>query len=576
MERTDSHTPGLVARITRRLVPAALSVFASASFACVEMDLTDETLSEDEIESQTQGISSSVPLFVDESCSAAEQDLLEDAMGVASFWLNTWPEPLENCMADVFLSPDYDEHVTAPEDSVETIMQRMRENMPTTFKCDEVNYNASAGYSPGQELVRFNKKWLAKVSWLEVAGVILHEVSHNKGYDHPAGVEYNYTVPDQLATCLGEIYGQPNLYPNNTDVKRSDLAGETELSQVGAGGGFPHELACTNGSHFDAVYLGIGQQWGYTVVKRLIAFCRDKDGNYTSQGTAGFGSLDSYQYRSCPNGYRATGIYGRSGLLIDSLGLLCTPLSDLEAGIANYDMVESGEAGGAGGVDFRRKCPAGMAISHILGRSAEAIDQLRIVCQDVNETRGTFAKSGVYGSTDGYARFRRCSGYGALVGLYGQRNNQINRLGGRCLETHEVSASLFSKYPEVTPDTNHITAANGYDWGGLDSALQLDCPASEMMVGMRMRHTSEVITSVGAICADPQAWQFSVIPSLHYTSMSGGSAGTLESYTCDKGKFAVGLDSWAGDDASVGHDVIKGVRVVCRTLASSKKLIKVQ
>jgi len=570
MESTSGCT-----RLRRLVAPLALFAFATMSTGCFDTDLDEEAWPDEDVGSETQAINSSEPIFPDSSCTADEKDLLRDAFGVANFWLNVWPWLLEDCMTDVFLSPDYDEHVTAPEDSVEQIMARMRENMPTKFKCDEPTYNASAGYSPSEELVHFRKGWLASASWLEVAGVILHEVSHNKGYDHPGGVEYNYTVPDQLATCLSEIYGQPDLYPNNTDIKRSELLGETELSQVGAGGGSPHEIACANGSHVDAVYLGIGEEWGYTVVKRLIAFCADKDGDYTSQGTAGYGSLSSYQYRTCPDGYRATGIYGKSGLLIDSLGLLCTPIAELEAGTFNYEMVESGKAGGTGGTDFRRECPAGMAISHIRGRSAEAIDQLRIVCQDVNETRGLFAESGVYGSTDGYARFRRCSGYGAMVGLYGQRNNQINRLGGRCLETREVSAGLFSKYPAPTPDTNHITAANGYDWGGNDSPVQIDCPSNQMMVGMRIRHTSSLITSVGAICADPQAWQLSSTPLLTNTSMDGGYLGTLESYTCDKGKFVVGLDSWAGDDSSVGHAVVKGVRVVCRTLATSKKLIKV-
>jgi len=119
--------------LKRLCAPFALVAFAAVATGCLDDELDQEQWSEDEVQSETQAINSTVPIFPDNSCTAAEQDLLSDAFKVANFWLNTWPWSLENCMADVFLSPDYHETVTAPEDSVETIMQRMRENMPTKF-----------------------------------------------------------------------------------------------------------------------------------------------------------------------------------------------------------------------------------------------------------------------------------------------------------------------------------------------------------------------------------------------------------------------------------------------------------
>ena len=55
---------------------------------------------------------------------------------------------------------------------------------------------------------------------------------------------------------------------------------------------------------------------------------------------------------------------------------------------------------------------------------------------------------------------------------------------------------------------------------------------------------------------------------MHSTGVTGSNGGWTSEFTCPKGQFVVGLDSWAGDAVNFGHDVIKGVQVVCRNLTS--------
>jgi hypothetical protein len=78
---------------------------------------------------------------------------------------------------------------------------------------------------------------------------------------------------------------------------------------------------------------------------------------------------------------------------------------------------------------------------------------------------------------------------------------------------------------------------------------------------------------VGARCADTDDWQNASLVFPGNTALEGGSSGTLQTFTCPKGKFVVGLDTWFADNAS-GHPVIKGVRAVCRTLVSPLLKIK--
>ena len=68
----------------------------------------------------------------------------------------------------------------------------------------------------------------------------------------------------------------------------------------------------------------------------------------------------------------------------------------------------------------------------------------------------------------------------ALFGAVEDRGDsgEFEEGSGGCLETRQAG-SLFSKYPEITSDTNHVTAANGVDLNKGGTSLQIDCPSGQ-------------------------------------------------------------------------------------------------
>lgn len=102
---------------------------------------------------------------------------------------------------------------------------------------------------------------------------------------------------------------------------------------------------------------------------------------WTSVYTGGYGG-GSFTL-SCLDGEIATGIFGRSGSMIDQLGLLCTQLNpDNSFGAVTW----RGPVGGGGGDFFVSACPTNHAIRGLEGRSGSYINQLRIKCDTLPGT----------------------------------------------------------------------------------------------------------------------------------------------------------------------------------------------
>jgi hypothetical protein len=95
-------------------------------------------------------------------------------------------------------------------------------------------------------------------------------------------------------------------------------------------------------------------------------------GTLASHGSTGGGSnsLD------CGSGNVAVGVYGRSGSYVDQIGLICAPLNNLGASFKT-----SNSYGGSGGGPFTQQCPPGEVLVGIFGRSGSVIDQIGIQCQ---------------------------------------------------------------------------------------------------------------------------------------------------------------------------------------------------
>jgi hypothetical protein len=90
----------------------------------------------------------------------------------------------------------------------------------------------------------------------------------------------------------------------------------------------------------------------------------------------------------CPSDQRISGIHGRSGAWLDSLGVFCSYVSK--------DQSISPKTGGNGGTPFTDLCPADTIVSKFYGGSGALLDSVGIVCSDNKD----FGKHG--GSGGGY------------------------------------------------------------------------------------------------------------------------------------------------------------------------------
>lgn len=101
---------------------------------------------------------------------------------------------------------------------------------------------------------------------------------------------------------------------------------------------------------------------------------------YTLAPRGGFGG--GSDTLACPSGRVAVGIYGRSGLFVDKLGLACARL------YKNGKLGPSGDVGafgGNGGDFFRIKCPLNQAIVGIHGGAGDYLDRIGLHCAPVKD-----------------------------------------------------------------------------------------------------------------------------------------------------------------------------------------------
>ena len=262
----------------------------------------------------------------------------------------------------------------------------------------------------------------------------------------------------------------------------------------------------------------------------------------------------------CGAGMVVTGIKGKSGEYIDSLKLLCSDIDDVQAGLT--DAITLNVGGGSGGFGFERRCPPGMAVQRIVGRSADAIDQLRLVCHEVGEP----ARSGFYtstsntvGSTTGFHDRQYCTGMGALVGFYGQSGALVDRLGGICEPLRPNTSGTLVRIGSQ----EHITTAYGGSGG---PAFDDECPSGFALVGFNARHGT-LVDRIQGICGRISKWKSGVTlvaSDRQLLPARGGNGGNAVTRECPQGQFLAGFETWSDDNEPSG--TLRGLRPMCRRL----------
>ncbi len=149
----------------------------------------------------------------------------------------------------------------------------------------------------------------------------------------------------------------------------------------GGSGGSSFNLDCGS----DAVLAGVVLHAG-ALVDSVEAMCVKvkADGSWSgssfSKGKAG-GSGGGRLNLSCDQNWAVIGIHGRSGALVDKLGVRCGKLG-VQGNVAK--IVEGntmrGAGGGGGGSPFDDTCPGGQAGRGLRGRSGALIDQIELAC----------------------------------------------------------------------------------------------------------------------------------------------------------------------------------------------------
>ncbi|MGH1344173.1 MAG: hypothetical protein ACRBN8_21620 [Nannocystales bacterium] len=487
-----------------------------------------------------------------DGCSAPEQSRIEDAMSIIMGKLHS--DAYLECVGDAFMTEDRG-HL--PEE----VLARLRQDMPTLIECkDQVCGTDSAvgcaGVGISDERISVKRSYVMEAEVESVAGVILHEVAHNKNYNHPGSwfePDSRFRAIRQVQECMRS--GEPD------GLLRSQAPGETELARIGGHGGSPFDLSCPPGR----VSTGFRVDSSADHVNRIRMHCEGTD-----TGSVGaYYDSTSTRDRSCPAGQVVVGVRGATDNHIGNLTMLCASETAVENMETGYDSARWLGGGDFSGHAVERVCPAGMAVSAIHGRSGARIDQLRVVCQDhPTNPRGPNRYLTAAGSTAGSSERQFCSGYGAMVGLWGRAGGEVDRLGGRCRPT----GSTFLGVPFIDGSEYQTLEARG----GLGGEVNFDdqCPDGQLMVGLQVR--GDRVGRVRATCADPGAWVGgSSFPALSYTPYRGANTnGTLRTRTCERGEFVVGLETWAGQTVHA-TPTAQGTRPICRRLGTQMQALPV-
>ncbi len=133
----------------------------------------------------------------------------------------------------------------------------------------------------------------------------------------------------------------------------------------------------------------------------------------------------------CPAGMGVTGMRGKSGSEVDAFGIICREINyeTLEP-IASGSAYSSHLAGGNGGTSFSITCPAGKFAVGLVGRSASRIDRIGLICAkyDGSSTSNSTQRGGSGGSSFSL----KCPANSILREVEFNSGSQIDRIQGVC------------------------------------------------------------------------------------------------------------------------------------------------
>lgn len=523
-------------------------------------------------------------------CTDDQKTLITDAWASVTSIVLSHPDRLRDCLRDAVLSPGDAAYA-------EEIVARLRQNMPTHVTCSDLGpadeegriITAQGGFNTPGEAVHFNRHYLSPAptdggpppsppSAELVASITLHELAHNKSYAHHGGVEYSYSVNEQVEACALDIALQ-NPVVDGHGQSRATMPHETELQPFGnlsERDTAPFRISCPAGSWLSSQSIAAATFFNVALLTRVAAQCRTSTG--VLAGAVSTGAAAS-TFDACPAASAVVGVRARSDNgRVHGLQLLCAPWSDLGGPVTPLPFRGSSASTLR---DVERRCPPGQVVRGLGGVLNGYLQQLQVRCRNpASPELGGESDAATIGVASTWAashtRLRAsCNDQGALVGLYGHRSAEGNivRLGGICRGTEYVSGALQQR----AASREHITAALG---GNPELGTNADvsfgdvkCPSGQGLVALRVRRGGlyETPQHLQGICQPFSVWVTQAPTFGSIASIAGtwtAASGEAEVAACSRGSFLVGLEVRAMDPLATSplgtQDVVERITPICR------------
>lgn len=145
----------------------------------------------------------------------------------------------------------------------------------------------------------------------------------------------------------------------------------------------------------------------------------------------GSGGTESYNF-PCGDGQVGVGLQGKSGDVVDRLGLICAPVkSDGTIGSPQ----NTGSSGGNDAKPFSISCPPGQILTGLFGKSGEVVNSLSGHCASPETILGRAKHSSSIdkvGGEGGNTFDRSCPPREVLTGISGKTGGRVNKVDVTC------------------------------------------------------------------------------------------------------------------------------------------------